>query len=134
MVENIGLKNEIQQVYNTLTRLLYNEHINLEKQKKFWINDESKNFGYEQNNLYEIARHCAETGVRPTKVENLDECIITLEYSLEALIKVSVFECLDKIEHLSRSQIDYAFYEGHITFKQYNKLVQKRYEYEKYRQ
>lgn len=69
-----------------------------------------------ENDLHIIHMDKAKETIKP--VINIVACI-----SLDNEIVRSVYEILK--DSPTQELIDYAFYEGHITFKQYNELYQK---------
>ncbi len=92
---------------------------------KYYVNDPTMEYGYMCTDLRQIAKNLAQDNLYVLHVEPgfTITAHIDLAQSLDDIIAESAYEILK--DSPTQELIDYAFYEGHITFKQYNELYQK---------
>ena len=92
---------------------------------KYWVDDPTREYGYFANNLYEIATNAIKDDLIFIGCKDGIGFDAKLQFALnlDGEIKQNVYDILK--QYPLPDQVQYAFYEGHITFKQYNQLMKQ---------
>ena len=119
-------KTKIYNLYVQIVKDLKTKGVDPFISNKYWVNDPTEEYGYYSTNLYAVAFSAIKNNLYYMGCNtNVIGHTATIDFALnlDGEIKQSVYDMLKK--YPLPDQVQYAFYEGHITFKQYNQLMKK---------